>query len=79
MISPGIYKHYKGNLYLVIGLAKHSETLQDIVVYQALYDSHNFGKNALWVRPLDNFLQKVTIDSQEIPRFIKIEETSYDR
>ena len=46
MITPGIYKHYKGNLYKVFAIAKYSETLEDMVVYQALY-----GEYGLWVRP----------------------------
>ena len=44
MIQPGIYRHYKGNTYQVIGVAKHSETEEEVVVYQALY-----GKHGLWV------------------------------
>ena len=53
------YKHYKGKLYKVIGIAKHSETLEEMVIYQALYDSEEFGKNALWVRPTSIFLETV--------------------
>uniref|UniRef100_A0A7C4M070 DUF1653 domain-containing protein n=1 Tax=candidate division CPR3 bacterium TaxID=2268181 RepID=A0A7C4M070_UNCC3 len=68
-INPGIYQHYKGNLYEVIGLAHHSETLEELVVYRALYISKDFGKNALWVRPLAMFLESVIIDGKEIPRF----------
>lgn len=75
MISLGLYKHYKGKLYLVIGVGKHSKSLQDLVIYQALYDDKKFGKNCLWVRPLDNFLENIIIDGQSVPRFLKIQET----
>lgn len=53
IIIHGIYKHYKGNQYQVLNLATHSETLEKMVVYKALY-----GDFAIWTRPLDLFLQK---------------------
>lgn len=68
-VEPGLYKHYKGKVYEVIGLAKHSETLENLVVYKATYQEE--GKN-LWVRPLKMFLEKVTIDGIETPRFSKV-------
>ena len=68
MIKPGKYKHYKGKLYEVIGVAKHSETLEDYVVYKALYDSE-FGKNALWIRPLKMFEETVKLNGKEVKRF----------
>ena len=68
----GIYKHYKGNNYEVVGIARHSETLEELVVYRALYDSPEFGKNALWVRPKKMFLENVIIDGKEIERFKKV-------
>ncbi|MEI6835579.1 MAG: DUF1653 domain-containing protein [Candidatus Falkowbacteria bacterium] len=64
MIKLGKYKHYKGNDYEVIGLAHHSETLEDLVVYRALY-----GDFDLWVRPLSMFLENVEIDGVTRPRF----------
>lgn len=63
-IKPGIYRHHKGNLYRVIGSAKHSETLEDVVVYQALY-----GEHGLWVRPLCMFLEPVDVADLSVPRF----------
>lgn len=67
MITPGIYRHYKGNEYEVLGIAKHSETLEELVVYRALY-----GNFDLWVRPLSMFMEDIVIDGQTKPRFEKI-------
>lgn len=60
----GIYQHYKGNLYRVMGVSRHSETLEEFVVYQALYN--DFG---LWVRPLSMFVENIVLDGVETPRF----------
>jgi hypothetical protein len=68
-IKLGKYQHYKGNFYEVIGVARHSETLEQMVVYRALYDSKEFGKNAVWVRPEKTFLENVTVDGKEVPRY----------
>ena len=64
LVIGGIYKHYKGNEYKVIGVAKHSETLQELVVYQALY-----GEMGLWVRPKTMFLETIQKEGKEIERF----------
>lgn len=61
---PGIYRHYKGNLYEVLGVACHSETGDRLVTYRALYDG--FG---LWVRPLGMFGESVLYDGMPQPRF----------
>lgn len=71
-IQPGKYKHYKGKFYEVIGTAKDSETLDDLIVYRALYDSE-FGKDALWVRPKKSFVENIAINGKVIPRFRLIE------
>lgn len=63
-IVPGLYKHFKGNRYKVIGLAKHSEGEPDMVVYRPLY-----GSRDLWVRPLDMFTEMVEVDGFSKPRF----------
>ncbi len=72
-LKPGKYQHYKGKFYEVIGIARHSETMEELVVYRALYDSEEFGKNALWARPLSMFLETVIVDGKEVPRFKFIE------
>jgi hypothetical protein len=68
-IQLGRYQHYKGKEYEVIGLAIHSETLEEMVVYKALYESLDFGENALWVRPKAMFFENVMVEGKEIPRF----------
>ena len=68
-LKLGKYQHYKGKFYEVISVARHSETLEEFVVYRALYDSREFGKNALWIRPKSMFLENVNIDGKEVPRF----------
>jgi len=69
LVKLGKYKHYKGNSYEVIAVGHHSETLEDVVVYRALYDRQDFGKNAVWVRPLKLFVENVVVDGKEVPRF----------
>lgn len=68
-IRLGKYQHYKGKFYEVIGVAKHSETLEELVVYRALYDDIHHGKNALWTRAKDMFLETVIVDGKKVPRF----------
>jgi|TARA_B110000902_G_scaffold99619_1_gene117763 hypothetical protein len=63
-LSPGSYRHYKGNDYKVMGVAKHSETGEDLVVYRPLY-----GERGLWVRPLSMFIEQVDVDGTWVPRF----------
>lgn len=69
-VPLGLYQHYKGNFYHVIGLCRHSETEEELVVYQALY-----GDYGLWVRPLKLFLETVEINGLTIPRFKFIKTT----
>jgi len=69
----GKYRHYKWNFYEVIGIAKHSETLEDMVVYKALYVSPEFGKDALRIRPKAMFESDVEVDGTIVKRFTHIE------
>ena len=68
-LKKGKYRHFKGGEYQLIDIAKHSETLEPMVVYQALY-----GEHGLWVRPAHMWTEKVTRDGYEGPRFIYIGE-----
>lgn len=63
-IRPGRYRHYKGNEYEVIGVARHSETEEPLVVYRTCY-----GQFDLWVRPAAMFLEQVVVDGRLVPRF----------
>jgi hypothetical protein len=67
--KPGTYRHYKGNLYRAIAIAKHSETLEEMVVYQALY-----GEKGLWVRPKMMFCENITKEGKTEPRFAYVGE-----
>lgn len=66
---PGLYRHYKGMLYQVIDTVRHSETLEPMTLYRALY-----GQHGLWVRPAAMFEEKVVIDGVLRPRFEKCTE-----
>lgn len=68
-IKSGKYQHHSGKLYQVIGIAHHSETLEEMVVYQACYDDKKFGKRALWVRPKRLFLEEVEREGKKMLRF----------
>ena len=63
-LKIGIYEHYKGNKYEVIGVGFYSETLQEVVIYKAMYEENN-----LWARPLEMFLENVDVDGKMVPRF----------
>jgi hypothetical protein len=65
----GIYEHYKKKQYEVIGIARYKDTMEDVVVYRALYDSEEFGNNALWVQPKIRFCEEIEIDGVRRPRF----------
>ncbi|NVN96784.1 DUF1653 domain-containing protein [Candidatus Nomurabacteria bacterium] len=69
-----IYKHYKGNRYEVVGVANHSETLEEMVIYKALYNIKGYGENSLWVRPKEMFLENVIVNGVEMERFEKVEQ-----
>ena len=65
----GKYRHYKGNEYEVVGVATHSETLEELVVYKALYAIEGKGKDSLWVRPKGMFEEEVEVDGVVRKRF----------
>lgn len=65
-VRPGRYRHYKGNEYQVIGIARHSETEEELVVYRCLYGDHS-----LWVRPLAMFMEEVASNGRHVPRFAR--------
>jgi hypothetical protein len=75
MLKPGRYRHFKGNEYQVLEVAQHSETLEEYVVYRALY-SKDGRDGGLWVRPLRMFIEEVERDGRKQPRFALIEEDS---
>ena len=66
-ITPGRYRHYKGNEYTVLGIARHSETLEELVVYRQEY-----GDRGLWVRPLSMFVEVVDVGDRRTPRFARV-------
>lgn len=70
-IRPGIYRHYKGGLYEVTGTASHSETLEPMVVYRALY-----GEHGLWVRPAFMWNEEVEVNGVRMKRFTLVEDQS---
>jgi hypothetical protein len=63
-LTPGRYRHYKGREYIVVGVARHSETDEALVVYR-----QDYGDGRLWVRPLSMFQETVEQDGQTVPRF----------
>jgi hypothetical protein len=65
--KPGLYRHYKGNAYRVLGLARHSETREVLVVYQALY-----GERGTWVRPAAMFVETVEVAGGRVARFARV-------
>lgn len=66
-ITAGLYQHYKGQQYQVIEVAQHSETLEHLVVYRALY-----GEYGLWVRPLEMFAEVIEYEGQSVERFRRV-------
>lgn len=72
-IARGLYKHSKsGKIYMVDSVGKHTETLEDMVCYHAMYIDPEFGARANWIRPAKMFLEEVEINGKKVPRFEKI-------
>lgn len=67
-LIPGRYRHFKGNEYELVGIARHSESMEEMVVYRALY-----GEGGLWVRPASMWTETVDRDGYHGPRFVLIE------
>ena len=67
MVETGIYRHYKGGEYEVLGFAVHSETLEDMVIYRALY-----GERGTWVRPLSMWEELIEINGKTVMRFERV-------
>ena len=70
-VQPGRYRHYKGREYLVLGVARHSETEEELVVYR-----QDYGDKSLWVRPRGMFTEIVEVDGRNVPRFLFLSEDS---
>lgn len=68
-VLTGVYQHYKGKKYLVLAVAKHSETLEDLVIYVSLYEN---AVSSMWVRPLSSFVEQVLVEGKLVPRFRKV-------
>ncbi|MBV5292117.1 MAG: DUF1653 domain-containing protein [Curvibacter lanceolatus] len=68
-VPPGLYRHYRGGLYRVIDTVRHSETLEPLTLYQALY-----GQQGLWVRPAAMFLENVEVEGRRVQRFTAVHE-----
>ncbi|MBE5814419.1 MAG: DUF1653 domain-containing protein [Clostridiales bacterium] len=68
-LKPGVYRHFKGNLYRLITVARHSETLEEMVLYQALY-----GEGGWWVRPVSMWDEHVEKEGYSGPRFVYVGE-----
>ncbi len=66
-LSPGLYRHYKGGEYEVVGVARHSETLEPMVVYRPLYNA-----SGMWVRPYEMFVGQATVQGRSVPRFARV-------
>ena len=73
IVKGGIYRHYKGKLYKVITLARHTETKEELVIYEALYGDHR-----IWARPKQMFLEDVVIKGKKVPRFELVSDESKD-
>lgn len=71
MLKQGIYRHYKGNMYRLLFMARHSETLEEMVVYQDVHDSDKY-----WARPAAMWEETVNVDGKTVPRFEYVGEES---
>ncbi len=73
-IKLGKYRHFKGKLYEVLGIARNSEAPeQEFVVYKALYEDDKFGKGQIWIRPKEMFIETIIVNGKEVSRFEFVE------
>jgi hypothetical protein len=68
-IQLGIYRHYKGKEYEVVGIGTNTETREVLVVYKCLYETPGYDKDALWMRPYNMFVDSIVVNDKTIPRF----------
>ncbi|MDD5750458.1 MAG: DUF1653 domain-containing protein [Candidatus Pacebacteria bacterium] len=68
-VKLGKYQNYKGNPYEVLGVGRHTETMEEFVVYKSLYDSPEFPKGSVWLRPKEMFMSEVEKDGKKMKRF----------
>jgi hypothetical protein len=73
MVLPGVYRHHKGPQYEVVGVARHSETKEEFVVYRALY-----GDRGLWIRPIAMFTESIDKEGVSVPRFVQIDDKTVE-
>jgi hypothetical protein len=69
----GRYRHFKGNEYIVLNIARNSDTMEETVIYQGQYDSPEFGSKPVWMRPVDKFLDEKEVDGKMVKRFVLVE------
>jgi hypothetical protein len=72
MIKLGMYRHYKGGLYEVLGEALDCEEHTELVVYVSKSESKEFGIGSMWVRPKASFIEEVEVEGERVPRFLKL-------
>lgn len=73
-LKLGKYLHYKGTVVEVVGVARHSETMEELVVYRHGEEIKDLGPNTLWARPKQMFIENVIINGQTVPRFKYLDE-----
>lgn len=71
LVIGAVYEHFKKQRYTILAVARHSETLEELVVYRALY-----GEGGVWVRPVNMFLETVSVEGKSVPRFKLVSTTS---
>ena len=71
-VEPGLYRHFKGGTVYVFDVVNHSETLEPLVIYVALYECKTGGVGSMWARPMSMFLENVEHEGKTVPRFERI-------